>query len=151
MSLFLVHVVLMSRKFDDFERLLPIRKRNVLTPVQNQEFYRAKNKPGTSDYDYEYDYDLVDRAPGYDVYNFKDGDREGKLDSQCSEVAESQFETVYKNSCNIIFEKSCKIEYVQSDPGRKIMGKCALKYETKCSTFERTHQKGKSNMLKRLV
>ena len=108
----------MSRKFDDFERLLPIRKRNVLTPVENQEFYRAKKNPGTYDYDYEYDYDLVDRAPGYDVYNFKDGDREGKRDSQCLEVAESQFETVYKNSCNIIFEKSCKIEYVQSDPGR---------------------------------
>ena len=140
MSSFLVHDVLMLRKFDNFERLLSIRKRNVLTPVKNQEFYRTKNNPGTYDYDYEYDYDLVDRAPGYDVYNFKDGDHEGIRNSQCSE---SQFETVYKDLCNIVFEKSCKIEYVQNDPGREVMGKCALKYETKCSTFEKSHQKGK--------
>ena len=139
----------MSRKFDDFEQLLPIFKRSViLTPVKNQEFYGPRNDPGTS-YDYEYDYDLVDRAPGYDVYRSREdkGYSDSNHKTNCSEVSETQFETVYKESCNFVYEKSCsKKEYFQSynenSFGSDVNGKCVLKYETKCSTFERTQQKG---------
>ena len=152
----LVHDVLMSRKFDDFEQLLPIRKRNaVLVPVQNQEFYRPTNHPSTS-YDYEYDYDLVDRAPGYDVYRSREADGRHqdsgpKYRTNCSEVSETQFVTEYKESCSIVYEKSCKREYIQSYNkkkfGTEVNGKCVLKYETKCSVHERTHNKGKDIFL----
>ena len=63
---------LMSRKFDDFENLLPKRKRNViLPPVKNKEFYKPRSNPGISN-DYDYDY-FIDRAPGYDIYNSNQG------------------------------------------------------------------------------
>ena len=151
LSSILVNVVLMSRKFDDFEQLLPIHKRNViLTPVQNQEFYRPRNNPGTS-YDYEYDYDLVDRAPGYDVYRSRDdggGDRVAKYLTNCSEVSETQFVTEYKDSCSIVYEKSCKKEFIQSYNkkalGPEVSGKCVSKYKTKCSRHEMTQNKGKA-------
>ena len=151
MSSILVYEVLTSRKFDDFEQLLPIHKRHViLTPVQNQEFYRPRTNPGTS-YDYEYDYDLVDRAPGYDVYRSRDGggDRVANYLTNCSEVSETQFVTEYEESCSIVYEKSCKKEYIQSFSkkylGPEVSGKCVSKYETKCSRHERTQNKGKRN------
>ena len=139
----------MSRKFDDFEQLLPIHKRNViLTPVKNQEFYRPRNNPGTS-YDYEYDYDLVDRAPGYDVYRSSEGwgERVANHLKNCSQVSETEFVTEYKDSCSIVYEKSCKKEYIKSynqeEFGTEVKGKCVLKYATKCSIHETTQNKGK--------
>lgn len=49
-------------------------------------FCSPRIDPGIS-YDYEYDYDIVDRAPGYDVYN-KQSHRGGggKMSSQNNNV-----------------------------------------------------------------
>lgn len=44
-------------------------------------FCSPRIDPGIS-YDYEYDYDIVDRAPGYDVYKQSHKGGGGKMSSQ---------------------------------------------------------------------
>ena len=48
-------------------------------------FCSPRIDPGIS-YDYEYDYDIVDRAPGYDVYKQSHKGGGGKMSSQNNNV-----------------------------------------------------------------
>ena len=141
-----------SRKFDDFNHLLPIPRRGIFVQQKEPTFFRLffiifyvslflshfccspRKETSSPSFDYEYDYDNFDRAPGYDVRIKRDS-------KDCSQKKEPTFSTEYKDVCSIVYEKSCRVDYVtvenhvcesRQDCSQE-NGKCAILYETKCS------------------
>ena len=123
-------------------------------------FHFRPREGGGINYDYEYDYDLVDRAPGYDIYTKKEAphftQKEGKEECQNYSDNEIKFETEYRNDCRSIYKTKCKIEYIeghQCNPNYTIpcersqrsghKGKCAMRYKFECKQQNQVKYKGK--------
>ena len=100
---------------------------------------------------------MVDRAPGYDIYNKKDTPhvtkKEAKLD--CADYPNHgiKFKTEYRNECRNIYKTKCQLQYVEGhqcstsvpcmknqSTGHK--GKCAMRYKFECKQENQINVRG---------